>query len=172
MRWLLIAAGVVLSILVLLAGLGLSMPNVHAVQAAADYRTGIDEVYATLTDVEGWPEWHPSVEHLTPLDEDADGRPGWRVEGPDGSMTVRLAGREPPTRFTTLADGGMFVGRWTYHLEPITGGTRLTVTEEARIDNPVIRGFTVFLSQSGTIERMLRALGTRLGEQVTPRRLS
>jgi len=171
MRWLLIGVGVVLGIVAVLAGLGYAMPNAHVAQAQAEYRASADSVYSVLSDIAGWPDWHPSVERLTPVEADPKGRT-WRISGPDGSMTVTLAGEDPPTRFTTLADGGMFIGRWTYHVEPRPTGTRVTITEEARIDNLVVRGLATFRNQTATIERVLRALGDRLGERVEPRALT
>lgn len=171
MRWLFIGLGIVAGVIAILAGVGYSMPNVHVAQVQAEYRAGADSTYAVLTDVEQWPQWHPSVESLTPIDGEPD-RPSYRISGPDGSMTITVTGRQPPNRFTTLADGGMFIGRWTYVVEAIPAGSRVTITEEGRIDNIVIRGLTVFRSQTGTIERMLRALGTRVGQRVEPRRLN
>lgn len=170
MRWLLIGIGVAFGVVAVLAAIGYSMPNTHAAQAEAEYRIGADSVYAVLSDIEGWPEWHPSVNSLTPVAESAER--SWRIRGPDGSMTVTLVGENPPVRFITLADGGMFVGRWTYHVETRSGRTRVTITEEARIDNLVIRGLTVFRNQTTTLMRVLRALGDHLGERVEPRALT
>lgn len=169
MRWLLIGFGVVLGIVAVLAGIGYSMPNVHVAQAEADYRAHPDSLYATLADIEGWPDWHPGVERLTRIGDEAG---TWRVSGPDGSMTITVTDRQPPRRFTTLTDGGMFIGRWTHHVEPRPQGARVTITEEARIDNLVIRGLTVFRNQTRTIQRMLRALGAEFGERVEPRALT
>ena len=171
MRWLGIGLGIVLGIAVILAGVGYSMPNMHVAQAQADYRASADAVYAVLSDIEDWPQWHPSVSELTPVDTAAD-RPTWRISGPDGSMVLTLTGREPPRRFTTLADGGMFVGRWTYDVSPRANGTRVTITEEARIENLLIRGLTVFRDKTATMERLLRALGEELGERVEPEPLT
>lgn len=170
MRWILIGIGVVLGVVAVLAGIGYSMPNAHVAQAEADYRMGADSVYAVLSNVEAWPEWHPSVGTLEPVEDSA--ATSWRIRGPDGSMTVTVAGEEPPSRFVTLADGGMFVGRWTYHVETRNGSTRVTITEEARIDNLVIRGLTVFRNQTRTLEQVLRSLGQHLGERVEPRALT
>lgn len=171
MRWLLIGVGIVLGIVAVLAGIGYSMPNAHVAQAEADYGASADSVYAILVNVEEWPEWHPSVGSLTLL-EGPPGEPRWRIKGPNGSMTITVIGEDPPTRFVTLADGGMFVGRWTHHVEERSGGTRVTITEEARIDNIVIRGLTVFRGQTATLIRVLRALGDQLGESVEPRALT
>lgn len=171
MRWILIGVGALLGLVALLAAAGYAMPNTHVAQAVADYRTEMDTVYSVLEDVERWPEWHPGISRLTPLEDSSD-RPAWRVSGSDGSMTITMAEREPPRRMITLADGGMFVGRWTYRLEPRASGTRLTITEEARIDNPLVRGLTLFWSQTAAMERFLRALGHRLDEAVEPRPLT
>lgn len=171
MRWLWSGVGIVIGVVAVLAGIGYSMPNAHVAQAEADYRAGPDSVYAVLSDVASWPEWHPSVGSLTPPDDSSD-EPSWRIRGPDGSMTITLVEEDPPNRFVTLADGGMFVGRWTYKIEERAGRTRVTITEEARIDNLVIRGLTVFRNQTSTLVRILRALGDRLGERVEPRALT
>lgn len=171
MRWLLSGVGIVIGVVAVLAGIGYSMPNAHVAQAEADYRAGPDSVYAILSELEAWPEWHPSVRNLTPLDDSSDAA-SWRISGPDGSMTITLVDEDPPNRFVTLADGGMFVGRWTYKVEERDGRTRVTITEEARIDNLVIRGLTVFRNQTSTLVRVLRALGDRLGERVEPRALT
>lgn len=171
MRWFLSGVGIVIGVVAVLAGIGYSMPNAHVAQAEADYRAGPDSVYAILSDLETWPEWHPSVGSLTTLDDSSDAG-SWRIKGPDGSMTITLVDEDPPNRFVTLADGGMFVGRWTYKIEERAGRTRVTITEEARIDNPVIRGLTVLRNQTSTLVRILRALGLRLGERIEPRALT
>lgn len=171
MRWLLSGVGIVIGVVAVLAGVGYSMPNAHVAQAEADYRARPDSVYAILSDVETWPDWHPSVGTLSPLDESSDGV-SWRIRGPDGSMTITFVDEDPPNRFVTLADGGMFVGRWTYKIEERGDRTRVTITEEARIDNLVIRGLTMFRNQTSTLVRILRALGDRLGERVEPRALT
>ena len=171
MRWLAIGLGIVLGIAVILAGIGYSMPNAHVAQVQADFRASSEAVYAILSDIEDWPQWHPSVTELTPVDAGAD-QPTWRISGPDGSMVITLTGEQAPRRFTTLADGGMFIGRWTYDVSPRANGTRVTITEEARIDNLLIRGVTVFRNKTATMERLLRALGEQLGERVEPEPLT
>lgn len=171
MRWLLTGIGVLLGGVVLLGAIGYAMPNAHVTQVRADYAATPAEVYAVLANVEGWPEWHPSVDSLAPLEGQPE-EPAWRIVGPDGTMDIVVASVQPPTRLVTRVDGGMFVGRWTYQVDSRPRGSRVTVTEEARIDNPVIRGLTVLWSQAATMERMLRALGDHLGERITPERIT
>jgi len=57
-----------------------------------------------------------------------------------------------------------FGGRWIYELAPDGAGTRLTITEDGFIKNPVFRllSRTVF-STASTLERFLADLGAHLG---------
>ncbi|MGI9038231.1 MAG: SRPBCC family protein [Gemmatimonadota bacterium] len=171
MRWLYVGLGIVAAAVFTLAGIGYSIQNAHVAQARADYSTPPREVFETLSDFEHWPDWHPGVTAMSRRD-DADGQPVWQMRGGAGSTTLVLLSSSPPERFVVRADGGMFVGRWTVTVEPRSGGSRVTVTEEARIDNLVIRGLTVFQSKTASIEAMLRGLGAHFGEAVTPQPLT
>ena len=61
-----------------------------------------------------------------------------------------------------------FGGRWIYELAPSEGATRLTITEDGFITNPVFRFLsrTVF-STASTLEKFLVDLGAHLGVPVT-----
>jgi hypothetical protein len=68
-------------------------------------------------------------------------------------------------RITRVADDSLpYGGRWIYELAPDNGGTRLTITEDGFIKNPIFRflSATVF-STASTIEKFMRDLGTHLG---------
>lgn len=171
LRWLLMGVAIVLGAVLVLAGIGYSIQNAHVAQVQADYKAGPPEVFDRLVDLEHWPEWHPGVSSMTRI-EDADGMSAWRMKGHAGSATLVLLSSQPPERFVARADGGMFVGRWTVTVKAHAGGSRVTVTEEARIDNLVVRGLTVFRSNTASIEQMLRGLGTQFGEAVEPQPLT
>lgn len=171
MRWLYTGIGIAVVALGTLAGIGYSIQNAHVAQASADLDTPPSDVFEALADFEHWPDWHPAVTAMSRLD-DADGRPVWRMRGGTGSTTLLVLSTRPPERIVMRTDGGMFVGRWTVSIEPHSGGSRVTVTEEARIDNLVIRGLTVFQSKTASIESMLRGLGSHFGENVEPQPLT
>jgi hypothetical protein len=76
----------------------------------------------------------------------------------------------PPTsttsgrRVTRIADDKLpFGGRWIYEVEPAGGATRLTITEEGFVKNPIFRflSATVF-RQTATIEKFMREVGRRV----------
>jgi hypothetical protein len=66
----------------------------------------------------------------------------------------------------TIADPSLpFGGRWVYELEPTpSGGTRVTVTEEGEVYNPIFRVVSRFMDQSATIKEYLTDLAGRFGE--------
>ena len=60
-----------------------------------------------------------------------------------------------------------FGGTWTYELKPSGSGTRVTITEDGEVYNPIFRFMShVFFSQSATIETYLKSLGKKYGEEV------
>ena len=82
---------------------------------------------------------------------------GWVAEKCPGLVT-RIADRSLP-----------FGGTWTYVLAPDGNGTRLTITEHGEVYNPIFRFVSRFIiGHTGTMEGVLRALGTKHGETVTP----
>ena len=48
-----------------------------------------------------------------------------------------------------------------------SGGTRVTVTEEGEVYNPIFRVVSRFMDPSATIRQYLTNLAARLGEPVT-----
>ena len=100
------------------------------------------------------------------------------------------------TRIDAAPDA-TFGGTWTYHLEPAEkpgerggagesgergghggggsggdsgggGGTRVTITEEGYVSNPIFRVMMAVMGTHRTLDGFLRALGTKLGETVNP----
>jgi hypothetical protein len=62
-----------------------------------------------------------------------------------------------------------FSGVWTYEIEPVAAGSRVTITEDGEVFNPIFRLVArLFLGHHTTIDRCLEALGQRFGEQVIP----
>jgi hypothetical protein len=83
---------------------------------------------------------------------------------------------QPATRLVLAIDDDelAYGGRWVYALTPADdGGTRITITEEGFVKNPIFRFLShKVLSQTATLERYLSDLGAHFGEQVTPQPLS
>ncbi len=73
----------------------------------------------------------------------------------------------PRARITRIIDDKLpFGGRWYYELEPVDGGTRLTITEAGFVKLPMFRIFTT-LAPNATKAKFLRELGAKLDVPAT-----
>jgi len=155
-----LAAAVLLVVLI-----GVFLPVRHTVTVERELTASPDEVWAAINGVEQFPDWRPGVDRAERLEPIA-GWPAWREHGPDGTLTFAVAAIEPRRRLVTeIVDEGLpFGGRWTYVLDPVGAGTRLTITEDGFIYNPVYRFVSrFFMGYEGTAESYLDALATRVG---------
>ena len=169
MRWLITVAGTVIACVAGLAGIGYSTHNTHVVQVRIDLSASPDTVARLLADLDGWADWNHSIDAIEALDErpeirDVDGDLGFLRLGPDpqapeGSVTYRLERR-------------WYSGKWSFDVEQLDGGSRVTFTEQARIENLVIRGLTVVRNQSNDLAAFLTGLAGHFGEEAAPQSLS
>ena len=80
----------------------------------------------------------------------------------DNDITFEMETVEAPTKIVTrIADKTLpFGGSWTYDLSPDGGGTRLVITENGEVYNPLFRFMSRFVfGHTATIERFLTDLG-------------
>ncbi len=79
----------------------------------------------------------------------------------------------PARLVTRIADERLpYGGTWTYEVEEDAGGSRVTITEDGEIYNPIFRVVSrFFLGYHATQRSYLRALGAKFGETVEPVRV-
>ncbi len=163
-------AGIVILCLILLVGIvaliGFSLPPEHVASRSATINRPAADVWRTITGVEEFPAWRPSVKTVqvlgrTPL--------RWREDGSNGALTLEaIEIREPNRLVTEIADKNLpFGGRWVYELRPVTGQgpdrTEVTITEHGEVYNPIFRFVSRFImGQTATIEAYLSDLERRL----------
>ncbi|MDX1576962.1 MAG: SRPBCC family protein [Gemmatimonadota bacterium] len=160
-----IVVGVGLFALVYL--IGLLLPESHVASVRTVYEASPARVFETISDIEGQPEWRPSVERIEALPP-REGKPAWREIGSTGPLPMELTESEPPRRMVTtiLSDGLPFGGRWIYEVEPTPAGAALTITEEGEVYNPIFRFVSRFImGHRGTATTYLRDLGRELGSE-------
>jgi hypothetical protein len=124
-------------------------------------------VWNAIADFQGQAAWRPELRAVERVG-DRDGRDVWREIPRNGSpMLLETTLVEPPRRLVrTIADSSLpFGGRWVYAVAEDGTGTRLTVTEEGEVYNPIFRFVSrFFMDPAATIEGFLRALSAHLGE--------
>ena len=170
MRWVLGIVGFLMLVVLLVVAIGYALPRSHVASVSAQYAAAPDTLWATLTDVSAFPRWRNDLVRVELL-PDENGQRGWREHGRNDVITYRVVASDPPRRLVTrIADETLpFGGTWMYELAPAGGGTRLTITERGEVYNPIFRFVSRFvLGYTGTMTTMLRALGAKHGETITP----
>ena len=170
MRWVLGFIGVLAALIVVVVLAGYMLPQSHAAARSARFAAPPDAIWATLTDVPTFPQWRPGLARVEALPVE-NGQRGWREHGTDDVISYRIVEVDAPRRLVTrIADKNLpFGGTWTYELTPAGAGTRLTITERGEVYNPIFRFVSrFFLGYTGTMDGVLRGLGTKHGETVTP----
>jgi hypothetical protein len=155
-----IAAGLV-GLVVLMALIGLALPRDHIAARRSRFATKPDVVWRALMDLDGQTKWRRGLKRIEHV-----GTNQFREHTNQGTILYEIVEDKPnERRVTRIADDKLpFGGRWIYELAPDGDGTRLTITEDGFIKNPVFRFLskTVF-STSATMEKFLEDLGKHLG---------
>src|SRR5689334_1632248 len=143
-----------------MALIGLALPRGHVVSRTATLARPREAVWRALTDLDAQPGWRRGLAKLERL-----GGTQFREHTSHGAILYEVVEeRAPERRVTRIADDTLpFGGRWIYELEPAGEGTKLTITEDGFVKNPVLRFLskTVF-STTATIEKFLKDLEAHL----------
>lgn len=159
--------------LVVAAGLGAAIPRRHTVSSAAEYHQPADSLFAAMADLEHAPRWRSDLTGTRRL-PDRDGHAVWEQQAKDGTWPIEIREVTPPSRLVSaVADTSQgFGGTWTFVVEPLRDGARVTIIEVGTIDNLMFRFLAHrFFDLHASQQTFLRDLGTRFGETVTPRAL-
>jgi uncharacterized protein YndB with AHSA1/START domain len=164
-RIVLLGGGAVVALIALVAIVGALLPETHQARRTAVLAAPPDSVWAVVRDFGSYAAWWPDVRQMTRL-PDRDGHEVWRQTLLAGAAPIEIVEVAPPRRLVArIADEDLpFGGTWTYELEPASSGTRLTVTEDGVVYNPMFRFVARFITgYAGTIESYERALARRVG---------
>ena len=160
MKIVLVALGAVALLVVTVVAVGAMLPVRHRAAREAVYPAQRDSVFALITDVERFPAWRSGVERVETQAAGA-GRVRYVELGDDGEIPYEVVESVPGRRHVTriAGEGLPFGGTWTFDLEDAPGGTRLRITEDGEVYNPLFRFVSRFiLGHHHTIERFLTDL--------------
>lgn len=93
-----------------------------------------------------------------------EGKPRFRETGSNGEITYVFDELTPRRVVSRIADVSLpFGGQWTYEVEPAGSGTKLRITEDGEVYNPVFRFMSRFVfGHHGSIDRFLADLKRRV----------
>ena len=161
-KWIGVVILVILGLLAAIAAIGASLPEKHTATRSATFPAPPERVWAVIA---GPPTWRPGVMRYQELPPQ-DGHRVWVEFGKGGSkMAYEVVESEPPRKLVTrIADPHLpFGGTWTYVIEPADGGSRLTITENGEVYNPIFRFISRYvMGYNATMDRYLQALGKKL----------
>lgn len=167
MVWLLSAAGLLALVILVVIGGGYLVPREHTASVERVHPASIETVWDHLTGVERFPEWRTDLGKVEVRERDEAGRPiAWTEHSKFGPLPIRVVEAEAPRRLVGRIDSDElgFGGTWTYRLEPLgPAETRLTITEDGTISNPMFRFLARFVfGYEATMRRYQDHLGASL----------
>ena len=163
MKWLVIVVATIALLVALTALVGSRLPRSHRASREQVLAASPEAVWTAVTDVQAFPSWRTDVRTVQRL-PDRDGRPVWIEEGGSGKMTLAVERWEPPRILVVrIADPDLpFGGTWTYEITPAAEGSRLKITEDGEVYNPLFRFMARFVfGYEGTIGSYMSALEKR-----------
>jgi uncharacterized protein YndB with AHSA1/START domain len=160
MKWLVLVALTIAILLAAAALIGAWLPRSHRARREAQLGASPDAVWSAITDIERFPSWRTDVTHAERLPDRA-GLPAWVEESGSDRIAFQVERRDPPRLLVTrIADPDLpFGGTWTYEIVPVPGGSRITITENGEIYNPLFRFVArFFLGYERTLASYLGSL--------------
>ena len=168
MKWLLIIVGVLVLIVATAAIVGAMLPQNHVASRSAQLSAAPEKVWSIVTDVSDYPAWRSDVDSVERL---ATPNLQWREVSGSDRITFEATTMEAPSHFVThIADKGLpFGGAWDYRIERSGTGSRITITENGEVYNPIFRLVSkYFMGHTATIDKYLAALARRTGDTYSP----
>ena len=168
MKWLLVVVGVLVLSVATAAIVGAMLPQAHVASRTAQLSLSPEKVWPIVTGVTDYPLWRSGVDSVERL---ATPNLQWREVSGSDRITFEATTLDAPSHFVThIADKGLpFGGTWDYRIEPSGAGSRITITENGEVYNPVFRFVSkFFMGHTATIDKYLAALARRTGDTYSP----
>jgi len=163
----------ILLIVVLVAAVyaaGRSMPREHSASSRIQLTAPRDSVWTVLRAFGDYPKWNTDFKSSV-KGEPVSGHEVWVQDVGGMTMSVALTEVRPPSRLVSeivTDEKSQWGGVWTYELATTGAGTEVTITEDGWVKSPFFRVMMKAMGTHRTMDGMLKHLGVRFGEQVTP----
>ena len=135
--------GLAVIILVIVA-IGAALPQNHTATRERTFPVPPTRVYDAIAKVSDYPKWKTAVKAVEELPMEQR-RARFREVGSE-SITYEIMEASAPTRFVTrIADKLPYGGSWIYEISPAAQGSKLRLTEQGEVYNPVFRFVSRFI---------------------------
>lgn len=174
MYWILFVMATLVSVVIAMVVGGLATPRRHtASRTILLPKTPAAKVWETVRNVSAYPDWRDDIQSIEFASDSSE--LAWTEYSRQGAVSYRATVDEPPSRFTALItdDDLPYSGEWQYSLSSVGEGTRVVITEQGEVGNPIFRFFGAhILGYTRTIDAYLRDLAVQLNEQARPEPVS
>ncbi len=170
MKWLYIVLASLAGLVALVALIGMFVPRTHRATRVVRIRQPIAEVWRVIRDAAAHPSWRDGVKKVEILPPQ-DGKAVVRETSGFGVLTFQYEVEEPPRTLVTriLDEDQPFGGTWTFALAEESGATRVAITEDGWISNPMFRFLSRFVfGYEATLDGYLSSLARKFGEDAVP----
>jgi uncharacterized protein YndB with AHSA1/START domain len=170
MRIIVLLLAVVVGLGLIVVITGYLLPVQHVVTVAAHVPATPEQVWDAVTDVAAYPKWRGDVTSVAMLPSDS-GHVAWREQGKNDAISYAIEQAERPRRLVTrITDTSLpFGGSWEYLITAEGNGSRVQITEQGEVYNPVFRFVSRFImGHASTASAFLTSLGALFGATVVP----
>lgn len=165
LRWVLIVAGVLVTLGIAGYVVGMLLPARHTARMKGVMAKPHAEVAAMLRDVRSYPRWRRGIV-VEGISQTADAISFVELAGND-RIAYRLTEPLRDGQFVaTMTDPNLpFGGAWTITLTPEGAGTRVAIQEDGEVRNPLFRLLARYVfGYTSNLQKYLEDLGaTRIG---------
>ncbi|MHB8839638.1 MAG: SRPBCC family protein, partial [Gemmatimonadaceae bacterium] len=129
-----------------------------------------DSVWTVLRNFGDYPKWHPDFKSSV-KGERREGHEVWVQDVAGMTMSIELLEVQQPSLLVTEVitdEKSAWGGVWTYDLAASGSGTEVTITEAGWVKSPFYRVMMKLMGTHSTMDGVLKHLGAKFGEQVTP----
>ena len=168
-----LAIKVVILLLALVAvvlAIGFALPRTHRATSRIALTNSPEEVWPAVRNLNALLGSWKDLQEAARL-ADQGGKEVWQQKAGGFELKLIIEESTPPTRLVTRIDAAAdaaFGGTWTYQLAPEGTGTRVTVTEDGYVSNPIFRVMMKVMGAHRTLDGFLTGLGKKFRQEVTP----
>jgi len=160
-KWIIRALVILGLIIVAMLITGSVLPEKHMASVSRDFQSSREEVWVVLTDFQNWHTWRSDLQGL-----ETTGSNTFKEVSKDGEgVDYRIEEMNSPERLVTriITPDLPYGGSWTYELEPMSTGCRLTITENGEVYNPLFRFMSKYMfGHTYTLETYMNDLSKKV----------
>lgn len=170
MKWILR----LLLLLALLVGsawvIGYTTPAHHVLTRTITVKQTPENIFSLLADLPNMPSWYRGVKKVEMLPPTDGKETSLQTMDGDMVMTVVTSESSPPNHLVrTIGDNkAPFSGSWIYEITSTPDGTKVSLTEDATVPNPLFRFMMKIFGPSKHLDEHLVDLAKHFGETATP----